>query len=169
MFPAVELAQVIRWTKSGYCYHLVLMTVFAHDQWLNISFISLWPSLTPTGQDNQLIKHLLPQSCFLCFIISFLLIALFLFHFFFFQFVFLLCFNAAIPHLSQFLSFHLIEAKGRQHHAITSMDYVTVTVVPWLFAVLQPPSGIRSVLLDFLLERLASRHKFVQAHTPNPN
>lgn len=69
LFPAVKLAQVIRWSVPISFNHLVIMTVFAHGQWLNICFISLWLSLTPTGQHNVLRKQLLSQS--LCFFIFF--------------------------------------------------------------------------------------------------
>lgn len=116
LFPAVKLAQVIRWSKPVYCNDLVLMTVFVHGQWLNISFISLRLSLTPTGQHNLLTKHLLSQSPFLDFFPLISFICTFLLSFT--HSVFALCLTAPITHLSQFLSFHLMGAKGRQNDAV---------------------------------------------------
>lgn len=84
LFSAVKLAQVIRWSKPVYCNHLVLMTVFVHGRWLNMSFISLRLSQTPTGQHSLLIKHLLSRSLWILISFSFA-----------FFFTFLLSFHSA--------------------------------------------------------------------------
>lgn len=95
------------------------MTVFVSGHWLNILFISLWLSLTPTRHRALLIKCLLTEFfLFLSFPFSFLLSPLFSFCFTCFTLLFLLCLTAFIQHLKQFLSFHLMEAEGRQNDAI---------------------------------------------------
>lgn len=119
-FPAVKLAQVIRRLKPVYCNHLVIMTVFVGDQWLNIYFIPRL--LTPTGQRNLLLKHLLSKClcfCLLFFPFLFSLSISFFFNFLlYFTMSLFLCLTVLIPHRKQFLSVHLMEAKGRQNDAI---------------------------------------------------
>lgn len=160
LFPAVK-AQVIRWSTNVYCNYCVLMTVFLHGQWLNMFFISLWLSLTPTAQQNLLIKHqpfLSPCFFQFCFLLTLLLCyLLFAFSSFFLLScfhllcpLFALCLTVFIPHLSQFFSLHLMEAKGRQNDAIIKHGLYNGHDTVGCFAVPQPPTGLMSLSLSWL-------------------
>ena len=115
LFPAVKLAQVIRWSKPVYCNHLALMTVFVRGQWLNMSFISLWLSFTPTGQHNLLITLAISISLFLSRFPLSLSLSLSLSP----SLSLSVCPVSLCSHIPpQPISLHLMEAKERQNDAV---------------------------------------------------
>lgn len=82
---------------------------------------------------------------FLSFPFSFLLSPFFSFCFTCFTLLFLLCLAAFIQHLKQFLSFHLMEAEGRQIDAIIKHALYNSRAALALLVVTQLPTGLMSL------------------------
>lgn len=102
-----------------------------------------------------------PATSISLFLHVFLLIA-FLLSFFlhFLRFIFALCLTALIPHLCQFISFHLMEAKGRQNDAVIKHSLCNSHGTVGCLLCLQSPTGLISLSTSWLLtlETLAGRH-----------
>lgn len=105
-------ACLLQWLGLNDC--VCFRSLIEYTLYFIMTFLNTHKTSSPADQMSANWEFFL----FLSFPFSFLLSPLFSFCFTCFTLLFLLCLTAFIQHLKQFLSFHLMEAEGRQNDAI---------------------------------------------------